>query len=171
MKKLILGLLALGMSSSMYSQGITLPEVEISVLNYKYLNSVNSEDIDSNVKKLEKEVAYYDYDNSDFYSYDVVAFYIPKGKILATYDSEGNIFTTTEKFDNIKLPTDVRDAIFTRFPGWSLKKNAYRVIYKREKSRKEYRVVIQNGDELLRVKTDEKGNFVGKNIIGINQIH
>jgi hypothetical protein len=160
MKKLIFGLLVIGFTCQLFSQVETLPEIEIKVLNYKYLNSVDSKDLDSDVKILEKEVAYFDVLNSDFYRDDWVMFYIPKGKILASYD--GNVNMTIEKFENIKLPPNVSYAIFKRFPGWYLKKNVYKVTYYQESSRKEYRVVIQNGDQVLRLRTDEKGNFYGE---------
>jgi len=162
MKKLIIGMLVIGFTSQMFSQVIQLPDVEIKVVNYKYLNAVDSEDVDLEIKRLEKEVAYFDYVNSDFYMDDWVSFYIPKGKILASYDENGEIVTTTEKFENIKLPAIVRTAIFERFPGWVLSKNVYRVTYNRNKNKKEYKVVLQNGNKSVRVRTDEKGNFVGE---------
>ena len=92
MKKLIFGLLVIGFTCQLFSQVETLPEIEIKVLNYKYLNSVDSKDLDNDVKILEKEVASFDVLNSDFYRDDWVMFYIPKGKILASYD--GNVKMT-----------------------------------------------------------------------------
>jgi len=164
MKKLILGLLVIGLTSQVFSQVITLPEIEITAVNYKYLNAVDSEDMDFNVKMLEEKVALFDLKNSDFYldeysTYEV-RFYIPDGKIVAAYDGNGKITRTIEKFSNIKLPAEVRDAIFSRFPGWALKRNVYRVTYNQDNSRKEYKVILQKGDEILRVKTDEKGYFL-----------
>ena len=165
MKKLILGMLVIGFTSQMFSQVNLLPEVEIKVVNYKYLNAVDSKDVDLDVKRLEKEVAYFDYVNSDFYMDDWVSFYIPKGKILASYDENGEIVTTTEKYESVTLPSIVRTAIFERFPGWILSKNVYRVTYNRNKNKKEYKVVLQNGDKIVRVRTNEKGNFIGKSYL------
>lgn len=164
MKKLILGLLVFGLTSHVFSQVITLPEIEITAVNYKYLNAVDSEDLDFDVKMLENKVAVFDLKSADFYldEYDTyeVKFYIPNGSILAAYDKNGTLIRTIERFKDVKLPVDVRDAIFARFPGWGLKRDVYRVTYNQEKSRKEYKVILQKGKKILRVKTDDKGFFL-----------
>jgi hypothetical protein len=165
MKKFILGLLIVGFASQLYAQVTTLPEVELKIVNYKYLNAVDADDIDINVKNLEKEVAHFDYVNSEFYTDDWVSFYIPKGKILASYDEEGKIVTTTEKFENIKLPLQVRKAVFDRFPGWIMGKNIYRVTYNQKESKKIYKIILQNGDKIVRIKTDDHGNFIGESLL------
>ena len=164
MKKLILGLLVIGLTSQVFSQVITLPEIEITAVNYKYLNAVDSQDLDLDVKMLEEKVALFDLKSADFYldEYDTyqVRFYIPNGSILAAYDGNGKIIRTIERFKDVKLPVDVRDAVFARFPGWALKRDVYRVTYNQEKSRREYKVVLKKGDKILRVKIDEKGYFL-----------
>ena len=140
MKKLILGLLVIGLTSQVFSQVITLPEIEITAVNYKYLNAVDSQDLDLDVKMLEEKVALFDLKSADFYldEYDTyqVRFYIPNGSILAAYDGNGKIIRTIERFKDVKLPVDVRDAVFARFPGWALKRDVYRVTYNQEKSRR-----------------------------------
>ncbi len=164
MKKLILGLLAIGLTCQVFSQVIRLPEIEITAVNYKYLNAVDSEDLDFDVKMLEEKVALFDLKSSDFYldEYDTyeVKFYIPNGTILAAYNKDGKLIRTIERFKDVKLPIDVRDAIFARFPGWGLKRDVYRVTYNQEKSRKEYKVVIEKDGKLMRLKTDDKGYFL-----------
>ena len=164
MKKLIFGLLVIGLTSHVFSQVITLPEIEITAVNYKYLNAVDSEDLDFNVKMLEEKVALFDLKSSNFYldeySTYQVRFYIPDGSILAAYDGNGKIIRTVERFKDVKLPMDVRDAIFARFPGWALKRDVYRVTYNQDNSRKEYKVVLKKGEKILRVKVDDKGYFL-----------
>jgi hypothetical protein len=164
MKKLILGLLVFGLTSQMFSQVVTLPEVEITAVNYKYLSAVDSEEMDFNVKFLEEKVAMFDLKNADFYIDDYgiyqVRFYIPNGFILAAYDRNGKIIRTIEKFKDVKLPSAVRNAIFERFPDWGLKKDVYKVTYNQQGSKKVYKVVIQKGDEVLRLYTDENGYFI-----------
>lgn len=164
MKKLILGLLVIGLTSQVFSQVINLPEIEIAAVNYKYLNAVASEGVDIDVKLLEKKVALFDIKSSDFYVDDYttyqVRFYIPNGTILAAYDKNGKITRTIEKFTDVKLPMDVRDAVFARFPGWTLKRDVYRVTYNQEKSRKIYKIVLLKEKKILRVKVDDKGYFL-----------
>lgn len=163
MKKLILGLLIFGLTSQVYSQIVELDEVVITATNYKYLNAVDNTEAAVPVKMLERQVAKFDLKKADFYldEYDFynVTFFIPEGKILVAYDKEGNVLRTVEKFKDIKLPMDIRTAIEKRFPGWVVKKDVYRVTYNDGKSKRQYKVVLENGDKTMRVKLDGDGNF------------
>jgi len=165
MKKLIFSLIVIGFVCQMYAQDIKLPEVIISAVNYKYLNAVNTEDSDPSVTRLEQEVAFYNVKESDLYEDDydsyMIEFYIPDGRIIAAYDSNGELLRTIEKFKSVKLPKDVRDAVFTRFPNWTLDKDAYYVNYDSNKDvKKVYKIKLRNGKEVLRVKIDAEGNFM-----------
>ena len=164
MKKLMFFLISMGFVSQLYAQEIKLPEVVISAVNYKYLNAVNSEDSDPSVVRLEQEVAFYNVRESDLYEdeYDsyMIEFYIPDGRIVAAYDKDGNILRTIEKFKSVKLPKDVRDAVFTRFPNWTLDDDVYYVNYNNKDAKKVYKIKLRNGKEVLRVKIDAEGHFM-----------
>ena len=68
MKKLIIGLFLLGLTTQIYAQDpIKLPEVTI-VHNYKYLSSVDSEDLAIPVEKLELKVSDFNVKELDVYS-------------------------------------------------------------------------------------------------------
>jgi len=165
MKKIMYFLISIGFVSQLNAQEIKLPEVVISAVNYKYLNAVNTEDSDPSVTRLEQEVAFYNIKESDLYEdeYDtyMIEFYIPDGKIVAAYDKDGKILRTIEKFQSVKLPKDVRDAVFTRFPNWTLDKDVYYVTYNENKDAKKiYKIKLRNGKEVMRVKIDAEGNFM-----------
>jgi hypothetical protein len=168
MKKLILSLIIFSLTFQMYSQipEEQLPEVVITAVNYKYLNAVDNEDTDINVKMLQEKVAMYDLKSSQLYEddYDTyyVSFYIPEGKILAAYDKNGKVIRTVEKFKNIKLPMSVRNAITKRFPNWTLEEDVYLVTFHRDNAatKKQYKVKIQNKDKVVRVKIDDEGDFL-----------
>ena len=165
MKKLFFYFISIGLVSQFYAQDIKLPEVVISAVNYKYLNAVNAEDSDMIVKQLQEKVALYNIKESDLYEddydYYTVSFYIPDGKIVAAYDKEGQIIRTIERFESVKLPKDVRDAIFDRFPNWTLEKDVYFVNYRTNMdTKKVYKIKLKNGIEVLRVKIDAEGNFM-----------
>lgn len=164
MKKLIIGLFLLGLTTQIYAQDpIKLPEVTI-VHNYKYLSSVDSEDLAIPVEKLELKVSDFNVKELDVYSdenelYDVY-FIIPEGKILASYDKDSNLLSTAERFKNIALPLQVSKAIAKRFPGWSITKDLYLVnYYESGKTRKLYKVTLENGNKRIKVKLDDSGNF------------
>ena len=165
MKKLIFGLLCfIGLTTQLLAQITQLPEIEITAVNYKYLNAVDSDNLDMNVKMLEEKVAMYDIKSSELYRDDFdtyeVSFYIPDGKIVAAYDKNGKIIETIEKFKNVKLPENIRNAVFKRFPNWTLYKDAYLVTYNNDNNKKVYKVMIENGDKRMRLKINADGDFL-----------
>jgi len=164
MKKFVLGLLVLGLTSQLFSQVVSLPEIEIASVNYKYLDAIDSEDLDINVKMLQEKVAQFDVRNTDLYVDDYytyqVTFFIPNGKILVAYDKNGEMVRTVERFKNVKIPIIVKKSISERYPGWFFKKDVYRVTYNQEGSKKEYKITLEKGKDIINVKTDENGNFL-----------
>ena len=169
MKKVVLGLLVLGLTAQVSAQIIKteqLSEVTVMAMNYKYLNNVNTQEVASiPVEMLQRKVAAFDVKNSDFYQddYDLynITFFIPEGKILAAYDKDGKLIRTAEKFKDINLPTPVKESILDRFPEWTITKDVYLVNYHDKKGvNKKYKLKLENGDKTLRVKVDEMGNFL-----------
>ena len=175
MKKIILGLfvIALTIQFGLTPQAIAqvvdegmLPEIEVHAMNYKYLSSIDNADAPVPVRLLEQKVANHDLKNSDIYQdeYDTyhVSFFIPEGRIVAVYDKDGNITKTIEKFVNIKPPKAIKESVERRFPGWVIYKDTYLVSYHKDRGliKKQYKLILENGDERIRVKTDEKGKFI-----------
>ena len=167
MKKILFGLFIFGLTSQGFSQIVKteqLSEVVVTAVNYKYLNAVDSEDLALDVKLLQEKVAMYDIKNSDLYSdeYNLynVDFFIPDGKILAAYDKDGKILRTIEKFNNIKLPKVILESIYNRFPGWTIAKNVYSVTYNENNNKKVFKVTLENGDQRMRLKLNDEGNFL-----------
>jgi len=168
MKKVILGLLALGLTIPVFTQDVKvveLSEVVIRPMNFKYLSATNAKTSATTVKTLERAVASYDVTEADFYQEDfefyTVSFYIPDGKIVAEYDSDGKIIRTIEKFKNISLPNDVKTAVMKRFPNWTVTKDVYRVTYTEDNgAKKVYKLMLKNGDKKMRVKVDDIGTFL-----------
>jgi hypothetical protein len=168
MKKLLLGLLAIGLSAQFYAQVINdgmLPEVEVRATNYKYLNSIDNTEAAVSVKLLEDMVAKFDVRSSEFYEdgsdFYKVYFYIPDGKVVAAYDKNGKILYTIEKFNNVALPNNVAASVAERFPGWKVAKDVYKVNYDvNTGSKKQYKIVLENGKKRIRVKVDDDGVFL-----------
>ncbi|MBD3660678.1 MAG: nicotinate-nucleotide adenylyltransferase, partial [Arenibacter algicola] len=96
MKKILFGLLAIGLTTQSFSQiipTVELSEVTVYATNYKYLNDINTGELASvPVKLLQEKVATYDIKSSEYYQddYDLynITFFIPEGKILAAYDGD-----------------------------------------------------------------------------------
>ena len=168
MKKILLSLFVLGLTSQGFSQ-ITkveeLSEVVVSAVNYKYLNATTNEEVALPVKMLERKAAAYNIKESELYSdeydYYTVSFFIPDGRIVAVYNADGQIIRTVEKFKNVKLPDAVNKSVMDRFPKWTVESDVYLVSYVDDKgSKKTYKLKLKNGDERMRVKVDETGTFL-----------
>lgn len=166
MKKIILGLFIFGLTTQINAQTTELPETLISV-NYKYMDAIADEDMPTHIQKLKNEVLNYNhkelsklYDNEDeIYN---VSFNIPEGKIVVAYDKKGKIIKTFEKYNNVRLPLVVMQAISQRFPNWQIVEDVYLIKYHNEKDSllKQYKVKIKNADKFLTVKTNENGTFL-----------
>lgn len=168
MKKFIIGLLVLGLTSQAFAQ-ITeveeLTEVVVTAVNYKYLNAMDNTEAAIPVQMLERKVAAFNVQEQDYYTdefdFYTVSFFIPDGKIVAVYDGEGQVMRTIEKFKDIKLPMAVNKALAERFPNWELVSDVYRVTYSESKgASKTYKLKLQNGDKTMRVKMSDAGEFL-----------
>ena len=81
---------------------------------------------------------------------------------MAAYDKNGKIIRTIEKYNNVRLPLEVMQAVSKRFPNWGIVEDVYLVKYQCDKDslKQEYKIKIKNDEEVLMVKTDEKGLFL-----------
>jgi hypothetical protein len=168
MKKVIIGMFILGLTTQLFAQKTNIEELPAVVLhnvNYKYLSDVNMEQEASIVEFLQNEVANFNLKNADVYEdeesrYEIY-FIIPDGYICANYNCAGEITSTLEKFNNSKLPSSVLYTVLNKFPGWSISKNTYSVTYNYGKgAAKSYKLILENGNQRKRVKTDGVGNIL-----------
>ena len=168
MKKLIISLFLVGFITQQYAQNLQveqLNEVFIVATNYKYLDKTSAKDVPVPVKELQRRAATYNVKSLDIYQDDYdyyeVSFVLPEGKILASYDKDGKILRTAEKYKELDLPTPVLESIAKRFPNWSITKNIYRVFYHETDGVKmKYKLTLEYGDQRMKIKVDDEGNFM-----------
>ena len=163
---LCLGFFLMGLVITSFSQ-VNLPEVFVMAARYKYLSSVDNRELPQPVKMLERKAAEFDIKNSEYYDdeYDeyYISFYIPDGYILATYNNNGKLLHTAERYKNIALPNAVAQTISKNYSGWSVPKDVYLVTYKEDEgATKVWKIILKKGDKRLRIKLDEKGELLGK---------
>ena len=110
-----------------------------------------------NYKNIEQSKLYDD--EHDTYS---VSFYVPEGKIVAAYDINGKIVRTIEKYNNVRLPLVVMQAVSKRFPNWGIVGDIYYIKYHIEKDslKQVYKIKLTNENETITVKTNEIGMFL-----------
>lgn len=175
MKKTFVIWLSLSLALSVFGQEngeqneqgneIALEGVTISSLNADYLNKIQDDDTPDIVKKLEYKAASYDIKTSPVYdgvreAYEVF-FKNSRGRIVATYDNDGKILTSFEKFRDLRLPVLVRDMIGEEFPGWKIESDVYLASYYQEKDvKKVYIITMSHGDKIKKIRTDEKGRLL-----------
>ncbi|AXY74182.1 nicotinate-nucleotide adenylyltransferase [Paraflavitalea soli] len=161
----LLGILVSGITTDTFAQIDTLPAVTVLARNYKYLRSVNNKEAAPPVKVLQNRVASFDVKNSEYYEDDYdnyfVSFYLPQGYVLAVYDSSGTLLRTAERFRNVAIPPVVNRAVVQRFPNWGISNDVYRISYEKDGGQQMmYKLLLMNGSKRMRVKINEKGEFM-----------
>ena len=164
MKKILLGLFILGVVNLVFAQEpeykaqvIELEGVVLKPPNFEYLASVQGKHTPATVKVLERKAAYYDVKESPVYddSYDAyeVFFSHSDGRVIATYDKDGQIVKSFEKFKDIPVPAPIRNTVYETFPDWTISKHTYVVSYYRNRSiEKTYHFQIRKGKEKKNLK-------------------
>ncbi|RBP32840.1 hypothetical protein DFR65_102176 [Oceanihabitans sediminis] len=170
MKNLFFGLMFLGIASLSYSQiaEVQLEDVNLTPLNTSYLNEVSDKSTPKIVRRFESEVARYDITEAPFYDDKFEAYeVIFEGKnsdqcrIVATYDNEGKVLSSLERFKDVALPYAVRNSIEKKYPGWIVIKDTYLVSYYLDKEvKKMYKLKIAKGNKRKNIKVDVLGNTI-----------
>ena len=168
MRKWVLGLLFSGLASLVYSQEprkevneVVLEGVIVTSPNSDYLAMVQDKNTPETVKRLERKAASFDILESPVYNkidkaYEVF-FSNSKGRIVATYDDEGKILTSVEKFANVVVPGPIRNTVYQTYPDWTMNENTYRVTYFHNKGvKKTYHFQISKGDDTKNLKVTWK---------------
>lgn len=138
MKKTVLSLMlisaiSLGFAQEEEGQPIELKGVTVSPINLDYIYTVVDKQMPRSVQKLEKKAAQFDVTelelfNGQFEAYEVF-FEQANGTIIATYDQNGKIMESHERFKDIALPAPIREYIYQKNPGWTIHKDVYLVSY------------------------------------------
>ncbi|MGM0390133.1 MAG: nicotinate-nucleotide adenylyltransferase [Bacteroidota bacterium] len=170
MKTFFLGLFVFGLTIQSFAQETEVLDVRIAPASYKYINKVTEDSTEVSpaepVNFHQQRTAIFNLENSkyyqDEYDYYFLSFFIPEGKILASYDAEGNILRTIEKLKNTETPPVVARAVKNRYPGWIVSDYVYLVNhhFNGEIDSKEYKLLLEKGTLRMRIRTDEKGNFI-----------
>lgn len=120
-------------------------------LNFNYPTKIETNEEPFVVVQLQEQVARFDiktssiYDNSEAATYKVV-FKNNQGRIVATYNNEGKILSTVEKYEDVVIPANLRIAISKQFPGWAFQSNTYLISYTENNGiSKKYKIKIIKG--------------------------
>lgn len=99
------------------------------------------------LKALAKETQ-----NEKFDTY-YVTFKSKKGSLTAVYNKEGELELTSQKFQNVLLPIEMRKGLLQNYKGWSMTKNSYFAWGKKDQVDQEvYKISLRNGKERKNIK-------------------
>ncbi|MCW5516246.1 hypothetical protein [Muriicola sp. Z0-33] len=172
MKKLLIGLLFMGLTSLTYAQATaeSIAEMELEGItllpaNLSYLSVVSSGTEALRVIKLQKVAASFDITQAASYDknakYHEFSFDQEFGHIYATYDRNGRIVRSDESYKDVILLPPTRNSIYSTFPDWEIVGNKYEVLYKLEgETQKVYKIKLKNGNKRKRVKIDPQGKIL-----------
>ncbi len=95
--------------------------------------------------------------DNDAYDEYLVTFKSSKGYLEASYDDDGTILKTSQRFKDIVLPLDVRRALYKNHKGWTMVQNKYMASGKGERiDREVYKIKLENGNKKQNVKIDPR---------------
>ena len=174
MKNLVIGLFVIGLTTLGFSQEkngqvdeVQLKDVVISHdntnevlltnINYTYLDKVQDKTTSEHVKSLESVASRFNVmDSPKFDGRDdsfKTIFRGTKGYIIATYDSNGKILSTQERYRDIKLPKNMVRSVLKEYPNSDFLKMVHTVSYKDNKEvKKVYRIQIMNANSKKNLK-------------------
>ena len=172
MRAILFGMLFIGLTSLSFAQElndeaqeVVLEGVTVTALNMNYLNEVHDAATPEIVKGLETRAAGFDIKKSPNYNDDFgpykVYFSNSKGRIIATYNRNGEILASSEKFKDVILPIEVRNAVYSRYPDWTVESNVYLVSYYHRKGvNKMYQFNIGKDGMNKNLKIGVDGNLI-----------
>ena len=133
MKKLVLTLVVSGMFQIVFPQGDydKTSEVKLPVVsNLTYLSKVYLTESPNVVRALQLKAASFTLSEAKGYRKSetgefVVVHKASNGDITVSYDKNGEIMTTWERFENVSLPKPIRELIAKKHGDWKIVENKY----------------------------------------------
>lgn len=173
MKKMVIGLMILGLAGLGYSQEldkemeeVVLKEVVVKPFNRTYFATVKQNTKSGRVLVLERKAAYYNIEHSPKFAPGAdleyrVHFEQLDGRILAIFDSVGKILNTFEQYEDIVVPDEVVNYLYREYPDWTVDGNTYVVNYTHNKAAKKiFNIDISKEEKRKRIKLDHMGNEI-----------
>jgi len=171
MKNLVIGLFVIGLTSLGFSQNNTseveevqLNDIVVANVNLGYLETVQDKTLSDHVTTLENEAARFNIKVSPKFdsrreSFKTI-FRGSHGYIIATYDNNGMILKTTERYRDIKLPKKLIKSVLSQYPNSDFLKVVYTVDYKHQKDvEKTYKIQIMKDNLVKNLKISSDGNL------------
>ncbi|MGB5691928.1 MAG: hypothetical protein WBM43_04910 [Flavobacteriaceae bacterium] len=172
MRKLMIGIFLLGLTSLTYgqetegiAQEVELAEVTLTAINSDYLRAVQDHQTPAAARALESMAANFNLKDSPAYNRIENAFEVSfrnsQGSIYAVYDKEGELISAFENIKNVSPPMSLRKQICQENPGWTIAKSKYQVTYIKGKDPvRKYKAQLRSGKKKMRLKYELEDSSV-----------
>ncbi len=174
MKSIICLLVIVGFALTGYSQDKTyesgesmslkkLPEIVIKRAGNDFsVYLPEFENQDEKIKQLQESFIAYDL-GKDYEGYEnyLVTMKVKDGSLVATYNEKGKLTRVVEKYENVKLPTDVIYGVYKTYPGWKISNDKY--LYSQEDGdiiKKQYNLRLTKDKETKKIVVNSKGEIL-----------
>ncbi|MDC8002834.1 hypothetical protein POV27_02105 [Aureisphaera galaxeae] len=164
MKTLLFSLAFLTATVAGFAQNTPGNEVT-SVMNLDYMNAVQQKSESTSIGELQQQVASWDvrkqkeFDRrQDLFT---VVFKSENGNIEATFDKNGEIYSTSETYTNMVLPKKIHRKVMEQFPGWEVVKSKQILTYKRSQEPEVcYSLKLTQGSKRKTIRLNEKSEKI-----------
>lgn len=172
MKKIIIVAVLTGFSIQMYGQEVfyeaklkreEMPTAILEAIETDFPGFVVTEYTSIPIEIVEEDV-FVDTVGDPGSTYDTYQLELKEGSdrsLIANYDSSGKLLSTEEYLKDITPPARVRNSIAQKFPGWTIEKDAFKMVHFAGKSKKErFKLFLEKNDKKMKVFTDENGTIL-----------
>jgi hypothetical protein len=158
MKKFVTGMMIIGLTSLGFAQSpdgetstFELEDVTVTPANLEYLNATKDPHTPDVARELQYKAAGFVVADMPDFDADAtdpieILFMASNGKLLAAYDTDGQILFTNERFENVVLPLEIRKIVFSENKGWQMAENQYRSSYNNKEVKKRYKINLTDGN-------------------------
>lgn len=172
MKTFVIGLIAIGLTNLINAQNdlasvsnsddlIYSTKISSNTskdFNMEYLSETNQEGVSIIIQKLQKVVANYNIKTSEVYQPELTTTYTvnfseDENTVVAVYNKDGEVISSNEHYQNIRLPYKISLEIAKKYPGWAFNNVQCEIVY-----------AINNSVE-TKYKINLKKNRKSKNIV------
>ncbi|RIV43400.1 hypothetical protein D2V05_13335 [Flagellimonas pelagia] len=172
MKNLIIVLLLIGSSAQAYAQDVffkakldaeEVPAAIVEAVEKDFPGFSVTEYAAIPLEVVDEEV-FVDTTKKPGSEYDTYQLVLTQGNdryLDATYKVDGELLSTVEHLKNVTPPARVRNSVAEMYPGWTIEKDAFKMVhYEGKKAKERYKLVLGKDDKKMKVFTDENGKIL-----------
>ncbi len=165
MKTLILSLIFLGLSTQTFSQNEVAvndlnPNIKLTKLKNQS-NAITTNKVSKRITNFQNEVSKYDIKSEPIFTPNIRATYTvvfkeAKNVITNIYNHEGEVISSEQNFEGLRLPKSIIFHILKNYPNWSIKSAKYTIKYKKSMhALATYKIKINKGAKTKTIKIEE----------------